>query len=240
MIVAELAKYRPVVVEGMGYYDPRDPAIVANQIVKQLKSHWSAESNTSHGTATSAASCSKPKLLITQGDPKSERGISAITPLVGDMLGIKRGLVVFDDHIDPDHSTNAPRDNVILEVKYSELLGVLDDSNNANGATAPSIATQLEQRVDEHIEAKNQRRLDLGKPKLKSYFKDYAMLQEVTKAACRAVCGDITVAHTAHEISEFSVTSFYQVGLDLGLLDERHYVPYGALGTLDFDKIDTR
>ena len=67
------------------------------------------------------------------------------------------------------------------------------------------------------------------------------MLQEVTKAACRAVCDDVTVAHTAHEISDFSVTSFYEVGIELGLLDlDRHYVPYGVVEDLDFEKIDTR
>ena len=230
MIVSELAKYQPIVVEGMGYYDPRNPRVVAAQIVSQLHRHWESSSS-----SASSSSRNKPKLLITQGDPKSERGISAITPLVSDMLGIKRGLVVLDEYIDETHSQNAPRENVILEVKYSQLYDVLDDDNKNR-----SMAVQIEKRVDEYLDAKNRRREQLGKPLLKPYFKDYAMLQEVTKAACKSVCGDITVAHTANDISDFSVTSFYEVGLDLGLLSKNHYVSYGAYDDLNFDKIDTR
>ena len=126
MIVSELAKYQPVVVEGMGHYDPRDPHVVAKQIVSQLHRHWGNSSNNISASSSCNNTTSKPKLLITQGDPQSERGISAITPLVGDMLGMKRGLVVLDEHIDPGHSINAPRENVILEVKYSHLLGLLE------------------------------------------------------------------------------------------------------------------
>jgi hypothetical protein len=233
ILLQQLARYQPIVVEGMGYYDPRDPVIVARQIVKQLQNHWAASADVLEP---------KPMLLITQGDPLHERGISAITPLVSDMLGIQRGLVVLDEHIDPNHSRNAPRDNVEWEVKYSDLVGLLDGMNNVTSCAVGdiSIATRLEKRVDESIAAKNQRRADMEKPPLKSYFKTYAMLQEVTKAACRAVCGDITVAHTAHDISDFSVTSFYEVGLDLGLLDRKDYVAYGAIDDLNFEKIDTR
>ena len=114
------------------------------------------------------------------------------------------------------------------------------NNDNDNDSDEPSIATKLEERVDAHIEAKNRRRDELGKPFLKPYFKDYAMLQEVTKAAFKSACGDITVAHTAQTISDFSVTSFYEVGLELGLLGEEHYVPYGVYDHLEFDKIDTR
>ena len=164
------------------------------------------------------------------------------------MLGIQRGLVVLDDHIDPDHAPNAPRDNVIVECKYSDMLEVLKQQQNANAnandmanGTRACIATRLEDTVDAYLARKNAKRQQMDKPPLKSYFKDYVMLQEVTKAACRAVCDDITVAHTANEISDFSVTSFYEVGIELGLLDlDRHYVPYGVVEDLDFEKIDTR
>lgn len=256
MILSKLAKYHPVVIEGMGYYDPRDPSVVADQIVTQLTKHWQRQDkcNNNHN---------KPKLLITQGDPLTERGISAITPLVSERLGIPRGLVVLDDCIDPNHSLSAPRDNVVLEVKYSQLFHCLDllplplplngdsndrgveEANHRTSTSSSSIATHLTQRVERSIATKNQQRQKVEKPPLKSYFKDYAMLQEVTKAACQVVCGDITVAHTAQDISDFSVTSFYQVGLDLGLLDfDAHYVPYTNNNStedyLDFDTIDTR
>ena len=251
-MIAELARYHPVIIEGMGYYDPRPPAQVAANIVASLKSHWSScnnnageiESANSNATCTGSNVHAKPKLLITQGDPMAERGISAITPLVSTMLGIRRGLVVLDDHIDPDHAANAPRDDVILECKYSDMLEVLRQQQNANdvaNGTRACIATRLEDTVDAYLARKNAKRQQMDKPPLKSYFKDYAMLQEVTKAACRAVCDDITVAHTAHEISDLSVTSFYEVGIEMGLLDlDRHYVPYRVVEELDFEKIDTR
>ena len=44
------------------------------------------------------------------------------------------------------------------------------------------------------------------------------MLQEVTKAACRNICGGITIIQTSAEINPFSVSSFFEVGLDLGLI----------------------
>ena len=56
----------------------------------------------------------------------------------------------------------------------------------------------------------------------------------------RLICGDITVAHTARDISEFSVTSFYEVGLELGLIAKEDMVPYIAADELDFEKIDKR
>ena len=59
------------------------------------------------------------------------------------------------------------------------------------------------------------------------------------KAACRHVCGgDITIAHTASDISEFSVTSFYTAGLDLGLVSSDDFCPYGAQDHLDFDALE--
>jgi len=54
------------------------------------------------------------------------------------------------------------------------------------------------------------------------------------------ICGDITVAHTAQNISEFSVTSFYQTGLELGLYEKHQMVSYIDKDDLDFEKIDKR
>ena len=48
------------------------------------------------------------------------------------------------------------------------------------------------------------------------------------------------MAHTAREISEFSVTSFYEVGLELGFIEKHDIVSYIAEDELDFEKIDKR
>lgn len=215
-----LSKYHPVVIEGMGSYDPRDPAIVAKQIASRLQLHWQDEKPVD-----------KPKLIITQGDPLAERGISAITPGVASEFGLERALVILDDHIAPHHSPNADRDNVIMEFQYSQLVGILNENEK-------DIIFKLEAVVDQHIEEKNKKRAKIGKPPLKDYFRDFALLQEVTKAACRQICGDITVVHTAHEISEFSVTSFYTAGLELGLVKPGDMVTYGESDELDFEQLE--
>jgi hypothetical protein len=231
-----LSKYHPVVIEGMGDYDPRDPAVVAQHIVTQLQRHWSCSDDSgadSEERQRIKDNHQKPKLLITQGDPLRDRGISAITPLVADLLNISRGLVVLDEHIAPYHSPNACRENMIWEMNYSELATVLEDHQ-------PGTLPRLEETIDRYLLAKNERRTALGKPPLKDYFRDFALLQEVTKAGCRLVCGDVTVAHTAQTISDFSVTSFYQAGLELGLVEPKHMVPYAISDELDFELIDKR
>ena len=75
-------------------------------------------------------------------------------------------------------------------------------------------------------DVKNQQRERQGKGALQGYYRDFALLQEVTKAACNRICGDLTVAHTSPKISPFSVTSFYQVGLDLSLISVDQIMPY--------------
>ncbi|AFP32206.1 hypothetical protein MRBBS_3270 [Marinobacter sp. BSs20148] len=84
---------------------------------------------------------------------------------------------------------------------------------------------RLERAIEDRIDRKNQKRKALGENPLKDYFRDFALLQEVTKAACSHLCRGITVAHTSSEISEFSVTGFYTVGLELGLVDPDDMVP---------------
>jgi hypothetical protein len=42
------------------------------------------------------------------------------------------------------------------------------------------------------------------------------------------ICGDLTVAHTSADISPFSVTSFYQIGLSLGLVNPDQIEPFGG------------
>ena len=149
-------------------------------------------------------------ILVTQGDPLEPTGISAITRLVADELAIPRALVTLPASIDPEHAPNAPRDGVILELGYDALAASLEN------------LAALETAVDGAIAAKNRAR---ERP-LADYYRDYALLQEVTKGALRAICGSLTLAHTDSEIPGDSVTSFYEVGLDLGLYARGDLVPY--------------
>ena len=54
-------------------------------------------------------------------------------------------------------------------------------------------------------------------------------LLEVTKAAIKKINGEITVAHTTADIDKFSITSMYEVGIDLGLIDCENDMVYYLL-----------
>ena len=203
----QLRRHHPLVVEGMSGYDKRNPSTVASVIVRQLTARWLANPS------------AKPVLLVTQGDPIEESGISAITRLVADGLGVFRALIVLDESIADYHSPNADRYKNICEISYSTLTNVLRTD-------MPGALTRIEERVDESLMNKNARRAVEGKPALQDYYRDFALLQEVTKVACKQICGSLTVAHTSREISDFSVTSFYHVGLDSGLIDASEIVSF--------------
>ena len=206
-VIDALAHYHPLIIEGMGGYDPRDPAPVATQIVSQLHDRWRTQPPT------------KPVILVTQGDPIEERGISAITRRVADKLGIPRAMAFLDSDIADYHKPNADHHGVIFEIPYSLLTMVLENERLGGMPT-------LEQAVDRALVEKNQQRASEGKGALESYYRDFALLQEVTKVACYAICGDLTVAHTSAEISPHSVTSFYRVGVALGLIGTEQIMPY--------------
>ena len=206
-VIDALAQYHPLIIEGMGGYDPRDPEPIALQLASQLRNRWQANLPT------------KPAILVTQGDPIEERGISAITRYVADELGIPRAMAFLDPAIADYHKPNADHHGVILEIPYSVLLSLLEGEQ-------PGSVVALEQAIDAALEAKNQQREREGKGPMQSYYRDFARLQEVTKAACNRICGEITVAHTSAEISPYSVTSFYEVGVALGLIDAEQIMPY--------------
>ena len=200
-----LAPFHPVIIEGAGGRDTRDPVEVAQRLADRLVAHWKERS------------ISRPPLLITQGDPAEPRGIAAITPLVAERLEMPRGLVCLDEAIAPYHARDADRHGVVAEFRYSQFEAVLE-------AASPGAVGALQAAVDEAIESKNARRQIQDKPPLKDYFRDFAMLQEVTKAACRQLCGEVTVAHTDATVHEFSVTSFYTIGLALGWIEREDMV----------------
>ena len=205
--IESLAQYHPLIIEGMGGYDPRDPEPIARQIVSRLRDRWQGQP------------LAKPVILVTQGDPLEERGISAITRHVADELDVSRAMVFLDPDIADYHKPNADHYRVMLEIRYSALTRVLEYGR-------PRAMSALEQAIDSALAEKNQQRERQGKGALQSYYRDFALLQEVTKAACNMICGDLTVAHTSADISPFSVTSFYQIGLSLGLVNTDHIEPF--------------
>ena len=202
-----LAQFHPLIIEGMGGYDPRDPEPIARQITYQLRERWQAQPPT------------QPVILLTQGDPIEERGISAITRQVADELGVPRAMVFLDPDIADYHKPNADHRGVILEIPYSVLTSLLERER-------AGVMSTLEQAVDAALAEKDRQRESEGKAPLQSYYRDFALLQEVTKATCNVICGDLTIAHTSAEISAFSVTSFYAVGLAMGLIDAGQIVPF--------------
>jgi hypothetical protein len=102
MLRGTLQQYHPLVIEGHGHTrDTRCASTVANRIVNSLQERWEEQNMT------------QPIILVSQGDPLQESGISAITRNVAKGLGVKRCLVCFDDYIDPGHSVNADRHSVI-------------------------------------------------------------------------------------------------------------------------------
>ena len=203
----KLQSYHPLVIEGMGGYDPRKPAPVASHIVAQLQKRWSVDPPL------------KQILLITQGDPHEERGISAVTRLVADELEVFRAMTFLDPNIADYHAPNADRYKVILEIPYSTLAITLQ-------TYMPRALKAIQDGVNECLTEKNVKRSGQRKPPLQGYYRDFALLQEVTKVACKQICGGLTVAHTSSEISEFSVSSFYRVGLASGLIDADEIVPF--------------
>ena len=202
-----LAQYHPLIIEGMGGYDPRDPEPIARQIASQLRVRWQALPPT------------EPVLLLTQGNPIEGRGISAITRHVADELGIPRAMVFLDPDIADYHKPNADHHGVILEIRYSALTSLLERER-------AGVMSTLERAIDAALAEKDHQRESEGKAPLQSYYRDFALLQEVTKAACNVICGDLTIAHTSAKISPFSVTSFYAVGLAMGLIDAGQIVPF--------------
>ncbi len=202
-----LAQYHPLIIEGMGGYDPRDPEPIAALIASQLRDRWQAQPP------------AKPVMLLTQGDPIEDRGISAITRRVADDLGVPRAMVFLDPAIADYHKPNADHHGVILEIPYSLFTSLLENKR-------PGVVRALELSIDAALAEKNQQRESEGKAPLQSYYRDFALLQEVTKGACTVICGDLTVAHTSADISPFSVTSFYEVGVAMGLIAAAQIVPF--------------
>tara|TARA_B100000900_G_scaffold196312_1_gene166146 strand:+ start:173 stop:826 length:654 start_codon:yes stop_codon:yes gene_type:complete len=200
-----LSGHHPLVIEGMGGYDTRNPLSVACIIHNELREHWDNKPP------------QKSLMLVTQGDPYEEKGISAITRIVSDRLGISRILIFLDPAIAAYHAPNADRYKVTHEIPFSLLVNRLNDFDD-------KIVPSISGLVTESLQNKNAKRQFEGKRELPEYYRHFALLQEITKVACKRICGELTVAHTSGDLSEYSVSSFYRVGLDLGFIDESDIV----------------
>ena len=206
-MIDSLQSFHPLIIEGMGGYDKRDPAVVSSYVLDGLRKYWLN------------APPKKPILLVTQGDPYEERGISAITRFVADGLDIPRALIFLDPDIADYHRPRADRYKLIFEIPYSSLSQWLEAQN-------PDMVIKISRQVSAALAEKNAVRLRARKNALPRYYFDFAVLQEVTKIACKQICGGVTIAHTSQEISPFSVTSFFEVGIKLGLIDEADMIPF--------------
>ena len=206
-IQSTLSPFHPLLIEGPSS-DTRDPSHVASKIVSNLRSHWKQRNIT------------KPILLITQGDPLTEKGISAITRKVADELGVKRCLVCLDESIDKEHAVLADRHDVQFELRYSHLVDIINNHHRESCAADELLIYTISDAIDNRISNKNAKRKEMDLRPMAPWSKNYALLQEVTKLGFKRICGEVTVAHTIEDIPEFGVTGFYEVGLELGLIQE--------------------
>lgn len=206
-MIEYLKLFHPLIIEGAGGYDTRDPKSVSSHILDDLQQYWLKFPP------------SKSIILVTQGDPYEETGISAITRLVCDGLDIPRALIFLDPDIADYHLPLADRYKLKFEISYSSMSSWME-------TRTPDVVSKISSQVRATLAEKNAQRLQEIKTNLPKYYFDFAMLQEVTKIACKQICGEVTIAHTSREISPSSVTSFYEVGLGLGLICEKDMVPY--------------
>jgi hypothetical protein len=168
LLRTSLADFHPIFIEGMGARDPRDPVEVSNCIVDAMGQHQLP---------------AKPLIFVIQGDPRRERGISAITSIVAQRCNAPRCLVCMDESMSKHHCGNADRENVAYEFKYSQMVDALNLSR-------PDLVVKIEASIDQALATKNERRFLAGKSNMPSYCKKFALLQEITKAAllkCAAI-----------------------------------------------------
>ncbi|KAL7468704.1 hypothetical protein ACHAXS_008930 [Conticribra weissflogii] len=181
---------------------------------------------------------------------KVEHAIANETSLQNQLSfpGIKRVLITLDD---PKHIAYADREGIFMELRLSQLMEYLSrdddkpndenavdtkDEEDAHVRTTTSLPETIEAAIKHRMETltieahrlstSSDGQSTVRAPRLST--KQYAMLQEFTKTAFRKLCGEITVIHTVdrEKIPPWSVTGFYPVGLDLGLIEQREYFCY--------------
>lgn len=194
----------PVVVEGRGGRDHRDAFQVTAKILSD-----------------NAQLFATPVMIVTQGDPPSQRGVAPISNLMAEHLGSSKIIVAFDE----EHFDSSDRHHMAAIIPYQVLRAILAEAGK--GTEACNAAQAIDALVDGRLEEMNVVREARGMPALPEWFRDFAVLQEVTKAALKQSCGALKLVHTGGvtgQEHEFTVTSFYVVNLQLGLLNESDVV----------------
>jgi hypothetical protein len=206
---SKLKSYHPLFIEGPSdARDKRCPSKVAVDLLPSLSN------------SLKARNIQKPLILISQGDPKATTGVSAVMDIVARQLKIQKCLVCLDEDIDPNHAKDANREHVQFECRLK--LFWKDERKECS--------RQIRAAVEKAFHTKNQLRIQNGLGSLDEYHTVlYACLQEVTKAKLKEISGEITVCHTSNNISDFSITSFYKVGIDLGIIQESEMVYYNGI-----------
>lgn len=185
-IATALKDFDPILIEGPGPSDKgREASTVASNIMCSLRKRNL-----------------KNPIVVTQGDPVADKGISAISRIVSDELNVPRCLFCLDENIDLNHAKEADRYKVIYESKLSHLTKCISDS------TYDRIQKDVKEKVIQY--------------ESEDWVEKYALLQEVSKVALKSICGSVTIIHTVSSPIDFSVTCFFQVGIDLGLIDKEY------------------
>ena len=172
----------------MSGYDPRDPDRVATSVVASVRKHWVTHPPT------------KPVLLMLQGDPLTERGISAITRQVANALCVPRALIVLDEAI-ADYHFNADRGNVVLETRYSVVAAWFESYK-------PGILDRVDNGIQALIQEKNRERAASASRHWLTTFHSLRCCKRSLRARFSALCGEMTLVHTSREVVAASVSSF--------------------------------
>ncbi len=188
-----LTKYHPILIEGPGPSDERDAKVVASIVLYNIRRHFKLKPRANK----------KPLLLITQGHPIASTGVSAISRIVAKELKIERCLVYLDEDTDPTHRENADDQNTKHEIKLSEIQSMmLNKSRHDFMRIVDGVSSKANKYKSSHLD------------------EQFALLQELTKATLKKVCGAVTIAHTLPEPTKHRITKFHCVGIDLGLIDK--------------------
>lgn len=97
-------------------------------------------------------------------------------------LGVKRCLICLDEDIDPEHSQLADRHDVVYELRYSQLVDILNGATHEeNPVISDNESEMAEKKLTEAIEHRislmNGKRSTLGKDELANWYQQYALLQ---------------------------------------------------------------
>ena len=139
-------------------------------------------------------------VVFTQGDSEAATGVSPISYNVAKTLQLPRVMFALDSK----HYAMADKRLVADTVMLDTLLAL-------NSDIQPHIDSAIQKRI-EAINATNGQQIP-------EWIFDFARLQETAKTVMKRSASKMTVFHSTANYGPHSVTSFYQIGLELGLYD---------------------